>query len=105
MQILMQVTLWLLPRKMVRTVAGGVEVGRAGELLFQLLRESDATIISWTRNNVLRQKYSDMAARVSGDYGVHATAADAPLRPRCAVHELETGRRRREVSGHLREGQ
>ena len=44
-----------------------------------LLRESGATVVSWTRNNVLRQKYSDMAARVSGDYGGHATAADAPL--------------------------
>ena len=43
-----------------------------------LLRESGATIVSWTRNNVLRQKYSDMAARVSGDYGGHTTA-DAPL--------------------------
>ena len=42
-----------------------------------LLRESGATVVSWTRNNVLRQKYSDMAARVSGDYGGHATAADA----------------------------
>ena len=43
-----------------------------------LLRESGATVVSWTRNNVLRQKYSDMAARVSGDYGGHTTA-DAPL--------------------------
>ena len=36
-----------------------------------MLRESGATVVSWTRNNVLRQKYSDMAARVTGDYGGH----------------------------------
>jgi hypothetical protein len=46
--------------------------------LTSLLRGSGATVVSWTRNNVLRQKYSDMAARVSGDYGGHTTA-DAPL--------------------------
>ena len=49
------------------------------ERLTELLEAENATIVSWTRNNVLRQKYSDMAARVSGDYGGHATAADAPL--------------------------
>ena len=29
-----------------------------GERLIKLLHESDATVISWTRNNVLRQRYS-----------------------------------------------
>ena len=48
------------------------------ERLTELLEAENATVVSWTRNNVLRQKYSDMAARVSGDYGGHATAADAP---------------------------
>jgi hypothetical protein len=43
-----------------------------------LLRKSGATVISWTRNNVLRQKYSDYLARKTGDYGGHTTA-EAPV--------------------------
>ena len=43
-----------------------------------MLRNSGATVISWTRNNVLRQKYSDVVAHETGDYGGRA-AAHGPL--------------------------